>query len=148
MNPATLKKLDLILDRLERRAKRPRRRFPMAAIVLGLGLALGDILLTRFVPTLWAEFLPWGLQQAATLRGWPGLIWQSALLCHHHQTSVQAAIAVVSLTCLVLGSRIGPMRFLVWLAALGVILLDGAILFGTIHTCLRATAAAAGIPLG
>jgi len=109
---------------------------------------LGELLLTRLVPMLWAEFLPDGLRDAANLRGWPGLTWHAALFCHQEPFVANLGIAVISISAFVLGARFGPMRFFVWLAALAVILLNAGILYVTIHTCLRATAAAAGIPVG
>lgn len=149
MNPDTLRSLDRALDRLERQAGRPRRRFSTSPFVLGIGLAVGDVLLTRLVPMVWASLLPGGLEQAATLRGWPALVWRAAVYCHVHQGPVQAAIGVavvVSLLLSFMGGR--PLRIVVWLCAVGVILADAGILVVTIQSSLSATAADVGLDLG
>jgi hypothetical protein len=148
MNRAELKTLERMLDQLERRARRPKRRISTAAIVLALGLVLADVLLTWLVPTVWAQLLPGGLDQAALLRGWPGLVWHAAVYCHFRQSHVQIAIAALSVFCFLLSYRVHPVRYVVWVAAVGVIVLNALILFVTMQTCLRATAADAGFPLG
>jgi hypothetical protein len=147
MKQEALRSLDRILARMERRARRPRWRFSTAPIVLALGLVTADVLLAWLVPMIWDSILPHGLDEARTLRGWPALVWRGAVFCHYRQPMVQGAVAVVSVTALLIGSRSRPLRWLVWLCAAGVILLNAGILVVTINTGLRATAAAAGVDL-
>jgi hypothetical protein len=147
MNRDALRSLSRIVDRMERQAARPRRRFSTAPIVLGLGLVLADALLTKLVPMLWETLLPHGLEQAETLRGWPGLVWRGSVFCQTRQPVVALGIAAAVVVGLFCGSAGRPMRFLVWCSAAGAIALDAAILIVTIQTSLRATASAAGLDL-
>ncbi|GAC1468532.1 MAG: hypothetical protein NVSMB9_11290 [Isosphaeraceae bacterium] len=137
------------LKELDRRHSRPMRwRFPTSAFVLALGLVLADLLLTRLVPRVWHSLLPGGLEQAMTLQGWPGLVWRSAVFCHDQQGFVQVSIGL-SLVLAILLSLAGRLpRLLVWLSAVGIILVDAGILVVTIQSSLRATAASAGLDLG
>lgn len=149
MNPDTLRSLDRALDKLDRQHRRPRRRFSTAPFVLGFGLIVADLLLTRLVPMVWESLLPGGLEQAATLRGWPALVWRSAVYCHVHQGPVQVFIGlafVLSVLLSFLGGR--PLRIVVWLSAAGIILINAGILVVTLQSSLRATAASAGLDLG
>lgn len=135
----TLRKLDRLLNQLERKAKRPRSRFPMAAIYLTLALILGYQLLVRFVPMVWASLLPEGLAQAERLRGWPGLIYRLGWLCHTRFEQVLIALAIISLAGFVLSRGPWPARLFVWLAAVGCVLLDAGIVFIAIMTCVELT---------
>jgi hypothetical protein len=146
MNPSTLKKFDKILAQMERRASRPPRRFSMAPIVLAAGLVLGQQLLVRFVPMVWDVFLPSGLEAANSLRGWPGLVWHSAVFCHVYQTGVLAAIGGIEIVTMLLGGRSFFVRLMTRLAAFGVIVLDAGIVLVTLMTSYRVTADASGIP--
>jgi hypothetical protein len=145
MNRDALRSLARIVDRMERQASRPRRRFSTAPIVLGLGLVLADALLAKLVPMLWETLLPHGLEQAEALRGWPGLVWRGSVLCQTRQTPVLIGIAAAVVVGLLCGSAGRPLRFLVWVSAAGVIALNAAILIVTMQTSLRATASAAGL---
>src|SRR5437764_164716 len=140
MNPQTWKSFDRLLSRMERRARRPSRRIPTAPVLLGLALIVGELLLTRLVPAIWESLLPRGLAQAETLRGWPALVWWSAVYCHHHERRIQVAIGVIAIISFLLCLRLRPVRVVAWLAALGVILVDAGILIVTIQTSLSATA--------
>jgi hypothetical protein len=146
MNPNTLRKFDKMLARMDRRAKRPPRRFLMSPIALVAGLVLGEQLLVRFVPMVWETFLPGGLEQADFLRGWPGLLWRLAVSCHVNQPAVFVGIGVVGLVAWMLGGRNIVFRFLVRLGAFGVILLDACIVIVTLATSYRITADNSGIP--
>ena len=144
MNPSTMRTFDRILNRMERRADRPVRRFTASPFVLGFGLILADILLTKQVPMMWATLLPGGLEQASRFRGWPGLIWNLSILLQERQAHVQMGIGVVAFLALILSYRMRTMRFLVWLCAVGIIALNAAVLVIT----LRASMAASALDLG
>lgn len=147
MDPRTIKKVNRLLDQMERRARRP-RRFPTSPILLGIGLVIMELLLTRLVPRAWAALLPRGLEQASGFQGWPRLVWNAALFCHRYEQPVFIAIAVVTILGFVVASRSRLIGILIWLSAVGVILLDAGIIVVTILTSLQATSADAGIPLG
>ncbi len=144
MTHDALKSIDRIMDRMERRSRRPRGRVTTAPLVLAVGLALGDLLLTRLVPVLWESLLPYGLEQAAGLRGWPGLVWRAAVFCHTHPRPVWAAIGASLVVGLLVGGVARPLRVLVWLAAVGVIVVDAGILVIALRTSLMLTVDAAG----
>jgi hypothetical protein len=135
----TLRKLDRLLNQLERKANRPRprSRFPMAAIYLTLALILGYQLLVRFVPMVWSSLLPDGLAQAADLPGWPGLIYRLGWICHNRSVPVLATLGGISLAGFVLSRGPWPFRVLVWLAAVGCVFLDAGIVFVAIMTCVN-----------
>lgn len=137
MNPETLRKLDRVLNRLDRDARRPRSRSPLAAIYLTLALILGYQLLVRFVPMVWSALLPEGLAQAENLRGWPGLIARLGWFCRDHFPQVVVTLGGISLAGFVLSRGPWPARLLVWLAALGFVLLDAGIVFVTVMTCVN-----------
>lgn len=137
MNPSTLKALDRLTRRLERAERRRPRRFSTAPLVLGLGLTLGYQLLVRLVPRVWGAMLPGGWDQANNLRGWPGLVWALALAAHHHFTLVIVLIAGSTLLAWGAIRAVPAVRFLVWLAALAVILFDAGILYVTLRTTLE-----------
>jgi hypothetical protein len=146
MNANTLKSLDKILAQMERRARRPTRRFSMAPIVLAVGLVLGEQLLVRFVPMVWETFLPGGLIQANQFREWPGLVWRMAVFCHTYERAVFVAIAAVALVGLTVCSRSWFCRLLARLAAFGVIVLDAGIVVVTMLASYQVTVANSGIP--
>lgn len=148
IDPKTLGRLDATLAKMQRRLDRPRRRFPLSPLTLGLGLALGVVLLTELLPRLYENLLPGGLRQAQTLRGWPGLVWQSAVLCYDNRPAAGLGIAGVAAVAFVLAGRSRLLGFLCWLAAFGVIVLDASILATALQVSLRATSAAAGLDLG
>jgi hypothetical protein len=147
MNPNSLKSLDKLLNRMERQSRRGRGRISTAPFVLTLGLILADVMLTRLVPMIWEALLPHGLEQVATFRGWPALIWRSAVFCTMHQRPVLIAIGVAFVVSCLISFRVRPLRMVVWLSAAAVIALNAAILLVTIQTSMRATAAVAGIDL-
>ncbi|SIO59650.1 hypothetical protein SAMN05444166_6129 [Singulisphaera sp. GP187] len=133
----TLRKLDRLLNQLDRKARRPRSRFPMAAIYLTLALILGYQLLVRFVPMVWSTLLPGGWAQAETLSGWPGLIYRLGWICHTRFEAVCIALGGISLAGFVLSFGPWPARLVVWLAAVGFVLVDAGIVFVAIMTCLN-----------
>ena len=144
MNRATLRSFDKILDRMGRQGRRPRGRISTAPVVLAAGLVMAHVMLTRLVPRVWATILPYGLDQAATFRGWPGLVWRAAVYGHDHERHVLLAVGVVFAASLAAGYLFRPARWLVWIAAVCVIALNAGILFVTMQTSLGATASAAG----
>ena len=144
MNHDTLRSLDRILDRMERRSQRPRRGISTAPLVMGVGLVMGNLLLTRLVPVIWESCLPRGLEQASSLRGWPGMVWRLALFCHSYQQSVWVVIGAAVVASLVISVLLRPLRALVWLSAVGVIVADAAILVITLMASLSMTVAGAG----
>lgn len=133
----TLRKLDRLLNQLEGKARRPRSRFPMAAIYLTLALILGYQLLVRFVPMVWSTLLPEGLTQAENLRGWPGLIYRLGWICHTRFEQVLLALGGISVAGFVLSCGPWPARVFVWLAAVGCVLIDAGIVFVAIMTCVQ-----------
>jgi hypothetical protein len=145
VDPNSLRSLERALDRIDRASRRSGRRFPVSALTLGIGLGLGFLLLTRFVPMLWGSLLPHGLDQAAALRGWPGVVWRAAVLAHVNQRAALAAIAGVSALGLVVGYHVRPVRWALWLAAVAVMVLDAAILALTLATAWAAAAGEAGL---
>jgi hypothetical protein len=147
MNPEARKALDRIQRGLDRRERRARGRVSTAPLILALGLLLADVLLAYLVPMIWESLLPQGLEQADRLGGWPGLIWRGAVYCRLQQRAALLGIAVAAVAGALAGRLGRPLRFAVWLSAVGVILLDAAILIVTIRTSLRLTAAAAGLDL-
>jgi hypothetical protein len=147
MNPQALRSHDTIVQGMEDRARRSRRRVSTAPLVLTLGLVLADMLLAYLVPMIWESLLPQGLEQADRLGGWPGLVWRAAVFCQTHQRAIPFGIVAAGAVGLLACRLARPLRHLVWLSAVGVIALNAAILIVTIHTSLRATAAAAGFDL-
>ena len=147
MNPRTLKSIERMLYRMERQQKRGRGKISTAPVVLALALIMADVMLTRLVPMIWSALLPHGIEQVATFRGWPALVWRAGLFCHMHQMGILVAIgATFALSCL-LGYRSRVIRMIVWCGAASAIALNAAILVITIQTSLRASASAAGIDL-
>lgn len=145
MNPDSRAAVDRLLRRLDRGARRPRPRFPVAAVYLALGLIVGYQLLVRFVPLVWSSLLPGGMGQAAALPGWAGLVGRLATLCRHRFEPVALLLTVVAVAGFVLGRGPWPLRLLVWLAAVGVVLLDAGIVLVAILTSLQATAQGSGL---
>jgi len=146
MNERTLRKLDRLLERLDRQGRRPRRAFPLSAIYLALGLVLGYQLLVRFVMLVWAALLPGGLARTEFLSGPPALVWRLSLFCHDNFEKVLMILGAVGITGLVLARGPWPARLLAWLAAVGVVLADAAIVLVTIKTCLDATLQGSVLP--
>jgi hypothetical protein len=148
MNDKTLKALDRALDRLERsaaRSERRRSRFSTGPILLALALVVGYQILVRLVPAVWAEFLPGGLEQARMLRGWPGLVASLALLCRRNFSGLVIVLGGVVGSAWLLGRWSRILRFLVWLAALAVILLDAGLIYVTLRTSLEVTVQSSGL---
>jgi hypothetical protein len=147
MNDKTLKALDRALDKLERASNRQQRRGrpSTAPIVLAIGLVLGYQLLVRLVPKVWASLLPGGLDQAAQFRGWPGLVARLSVTCQQNFTATIAVGAGIVIAAYLWGRWVRPLRFLVWLAALAVIVLDAGIIYVTLRSSMEATFEGAGI---
>lgn len=145
MNDRTLKKLDRLLDRLERNSRRPPRRFSPASVYLAVGLVVAYQLLVRFVPMTWSAVLPGGLAQADTLSGWPGLLWRLGLICRLHFEQVLIAFAAIAIFGLALGRGPRLIRLLVWLAAVAVVALDAGIVIVTMKTSMDATLQGSGL---
>lgn len=148
MNRSTQKALDRLLSKMERTARRPRRSVPTSPFVLGLGLIVGNLLLVRFVPMVWASFLPGGLDSAPRLRGWPGLVWNLAVFCYARQPTVYLGIGAVVVATLLVGTWLRPVRWITWIGALTVIALDAGILFIAMRTSYAATIEQSGLDIG
>lgn len=131
------------LDRLSRPPKR-RRGLSRAPVILGLGLLVGFQLLVRLLPRVWGELLPGGLNSAARLRGWPGLLYAAARFCYHEFPVAAGTLVGITLASLILSWWWWPFRWLSWLAALAVLAADALILVLILRTALAATAATAG----
>jgi hypothetical protein len=148
MNDQARKTLERIEQEFGSPRRRPRRGFSMSLVVFALGLILADVLLTMLVPRIWVSVLPHGLDTAAHFVGWPRLVWQAAVFCHYRQRVVQVGIVVAVLLGLMVSASGRPGRILVWLSAVGVIVLNALVMIITIKAALNVTAAAAGIDLG
>jgi hypothetical protein len=136
MNPQTQKSLERVLDQLDRRARRPDRRLTPAALALAAGLFLGYLLLARLIPQAWPALL--ANDPATSLRGWPLVVWRLSQACLAHQRPILAGLVASCLVMLVLSYRSRTVRFLVWVAAVGVVVVDAGILVCTLLACLQA----------
>jgi|GEM_PF-4522549 len=139
MSQDSLRKLDQILKQLERRSKRPRTRSPVPAIYLTLGLVLGYQLLVRFVPLVWNSLLPEPLAQGQSLPGWAGLIDRLGRYGYDHSQQIWVGLGIVFIASLLLARGPWPVRLVLWLAAVGVVFLDAAIVLIAIKTCFLAS---------
>lgn len=140
MNPSTRRALDRVERAMERslkRSKKPPRRIPLSPFYLVIGLALGYQLLARFVPMVWDGLLQGGLAQASTFTGLPGLVFRLARFCALDPPFVMMVLGGVGLAGFVIAFTARPLRFVVWLAALAVILIDGLILAVTLEASLN-----------
>lgn len=141
MSRQSLDRLNRVLDRLERRAQRPARRFSGAPVALGLGLALGYVLLVQLVPRVWPSVmteafnLHWG--------GWPAWIWRLSMWCQTHPRQALGGIAGLSALLFGLGYYRRSVRLASWLAALAVVAADAAVVALTLFASWNA----AGAPL-
>jgi len=145
MKPSTEKALDRVLRKM---ARPPRRRlgwFSIAPIYLALGMVLAYQLLVRFVPMVWSALLPGGIELAPRLRGWPAVVWRFSVVCRFHFRGVAQILGAAALAGFLVSSFLRPFRFLVWIAAIAVMLIDAGILIVTIITALYTTMQAAGI---
>lgn len=139
MNPSTSRAMDRVLRSMERARQPRRRRFPRSALMMGLGLVLAEQILVRLVPRIWDATLPGGVDQAAHFNGLPGLIYRAALACHRNPGPPLWIIGGLTIIA-ILVSRLGwPFRVLVWLAAVGTILLNAAILAITLQAAMAAS---------
>jgi hypothetical protein len=145
MSKAELRALERALKRLERPPKRRRGWFSIAPIYFGLGLALGYVLLVRFVPMMWTALLPGGIEQASELTGLPALVWRLSVLFRLRSESAIVILGGLAGAGLLISTILRPLRLVVWLAAVGVVLVDAGILMVTIKTALEATMQSAGI---
>ncbi len=147
MKTSTEQALDRAIRSMERASNRKRRRVSTAPFVLGLGLTLGYLLLTKLVPRAWAALLPGGLLQAQRFpaRSWPGLVLRLALWCHQHFATTMIVIGVVVFVAILLSRLSTLSRWLVWLLSVAVIGLDAGIIYVTLRTALEATANATGL---
>lgn len=148
MRPDAERTLRRFLEQDERPPRRRRAgRISSAPIVLGLGLLLGYQLLVRLVPWVWSATLPGGLAQARGFRGGPGLVYHLAVACYQNVATATGLIIGAVLVAFLLGALARPLRWLVWLAAVAVILIDASILAVTLQAALWATARASGMPI-
>lgn len=151
MNQRSLRSLQGILKQMERESRRPggrgQGRFSTSPLVLTAGLVLANVLLTWLVPAIWDSLLPHGLEDVGGFEGWPGLLWRGVLISRGRQGAVRGTIAVVCVLSFILGYRSRAIRILVWILALGVILLNAGILYVTLHTSLNVNAASIGLEL-
>lgn len=132
MNPSTAKALERALRALER-SHRPRRRFTLTPLMTALGLALAYILLTILLPRVWSTTLPGGLETATRFQGWPGLIWRLAVVSHQHFVGFCAVCGAIFLISILLTRGGVAGRFVAWLLAVSIVLLNGLILYVTIR---------------
>ena len=131
------KALDRMEAALDRPARKSRRGFSTAPIVVAGGLTLAYQLLTRLVPALWANILPGGFEEGARSRGLPFLVWQMAWYCHLRFPVVLVVSGLIVVFSFGFGRN--PMtRPLAWLMAVAVILLNAAILFIALRTGMAA----------
>jgi hypothetical protein len=135
MNHQNWKSLEQLLDQLDRRSQRSSRRITPAALVLVAGLFLGYLLLATLVPQVWPALL--ATEPGEALRGWPLLVWRTSEFCLAHRSGILAGLVAVSLVVIVLTYRVGFLRPLVWLLALGVVVVDAGILATTLLACLQ-----------
>jgi hypothetical protein len=129
MNPSTEKALERAIRAMERSHRRPLRRFTLTPLITALGCGMAYLLLTYLLPRVWATTLPGGLETAARLGGWPGLVWRLAVVAHAHFIGVcvvSATIVFIS-TLLTRGGVVG--RLLAWLLAVATVLVNGGILY-------------------
>ena len=127
------KALDRMEAALDRPARRRRRGFSTAPFVVAGGLTLGYQLLVRLVPMLWANILPGGFEEGARFQGLPHLVWWMAWFCHLRFAVVLLASCLIVGTSFALGR--GPLtRPMAWLMAVGVIVLNAAILLIALRT--------------
>lgn len=147
MNAAGRERLRKVLVEIERKSRRKSsgRRFSTSPIVFGAGLGLADYLLIDFVPKAWSTLLPGGLDQAATLQGNASSVWSLSVMAHQCQTFIPAAIVVVSVALMIIGTTSRPARILSWLSAFGVILFNVWIVASVVQSSWAVTAEATGI---
>jgi hypothetical protein len=145
MKPSEIKALERALDRLSRPPRRRVRWFSKAAVYLGLGLALGYVLLVQMVPMMWGTLLPRGIDQANTLVGLPALVWRLSVVFRLRSGSALVILGGLTAAGFVASALLRPLRFVVWLAAVAVVALDAGILIVTIKTAFEATIQSAGV---
>jgi hypothetical protein len=145
MNKKEMRALERAMSRLARPPKRRASWFSLAPIYLALGLIVGFALLVIFVPMLWSALLPGGLEQTERLFGLPALVWRLSLLLRLRSQTAVMILAGLAVSGFVVSTILRPLRFLVWLAAIGVVVLDAGILIVTIKTALEATMHGAGM---
>jgi hypothetical protein len=144
LNPSTERALNRLLKKMERPTRRPRGRLSIAPLILGFGLAVMYLLLTRLVPAVWSQFLPGGLDQAQQFRGWPGLVWSAAKARYYNSTSTAIWMGGAVLGSMLLSVLLRPLGILVWLAAIVVIGLNAGIVYVTMRIAIEAMAQGAG----
>jgi hypothetical protein len=137
MNHQNWTSLERVLDQLDRKSQRSGRRITPAALVLVAGLWLGYFLLSALIPPVWPALI--GSDPGAILRGWPFFVWAGGEFCLEHPSQVRIGLVIVSVVVVVATYRIGLLRPLVWLSAVGVILIDAGILATTLLACLQAS---------
>jgi hypothetical protein len=129
------------LDRMDAAIARPARKrargFSTAPFVVAIGLILGYQLLTKLVPRVWANILPGGFDQGRFLQGGPNLVWRLAWFCHLNFPVAVTVVGVVTIVS-VLVARTAWTRPIAWLMAVGVILLNAAILIITLKAGMDA----------
>jgi hypothetical protein len=132
MSKDTLKALDRELARLERRQRRGPRRFPKSAITLVLGLLLGQQLLGRLVPMVWGAVMTEGLW--VELGTFGRAIALGSEFCQTRGATVTWGIGGIGLAAVLLGFGSPMFRRLTWLAAVMVLLFNGAVVVKTFQT--------------
>lgn len=145
MNPSTEQALERALRAM---ARPPRvRKATLAPVVLGMALVLGQILLTRLVPAVWATVLPGGLASAWRLRGWSGLLWRLAVRCPRGSVGPVVAGTAVAVLGFAACRGLPVLRWPFRLAALLAVAANAAILYVTLATAHEAALAGMGSPL-
>ena len=148
MNKAEHARLRKTLEDLDRKSrdKGSGWRFSTSPIVFGVGLGMADYLLLAFVPKAWSTLLPDGVDQAVALQGQAANVQQLSILVTRFQGPSPVAIVVATVVMLIIGLASKPTRFLSWLCALGVIILNVWIVATVLQTSWTANAQAAGLP--
>jgi hypothetical protein len=110
--------------------KKPKRsRFTLGPIYLAAGLAVCFLVLTRMVPTMHAltDDAP---GRARPVEGWAGASLAASDWVRAHSTATIVIFAAIAVGGFAMPLVVRPSRFLVWLAALAVFLLDVALAAG------------------
>ena len=104
-------------------------RYTLAPLYLAAGLAVCYLVLTQMVPAMHAVTDD-GPIQRPPVEGWPGVSLAISGWVRTHPTTTITAFAIVAVAGFALPFLIRPAKYLVWLAALAVFLLDVALAAG------------------
>jgi hypothetical protein len=118
-----------------RRARRARRA-GLAPWVAAFGLVAAERFVHRLAPAIWDATLPGGLAQAQAFRGPAGLLFRLMQTPAPPLAVALAAAAVAGLVLATIARLSWILRVLVWVGALGVILLNIGLLALTLQTAV------------